>query len=112
METPVPYEVGHVGGTAIYVVATGRTHEELADVLGIVHATVQLPGLPRVVDSDLNGRGICQRRVWCKSKRKNLGGHVHTQPSSSPYISSSGISVDHWGQSSASGQVVVLGRES
>ena len=111
-ETPVPCEVGYVGETAIYVVTTGRTLEERADVLGIVHTAVQFPGLSRIVDSDLNGCGVRQRQIWCKSKRENLGGHVHTQPSSSPYISSSGRFVDRCGRAAALGQEAVLGRES
>jgi len=47
------------------------THEELANILGVVHATIQFPGRPYVVDSDLNGCGIHQREVWREGGSEN-----------------------------------------
>jgi hypothetical protein len=46
------------------------THEELANVPGVVHTTIQFPGRPCVVDSDLNGRGIHQRQVRRKGRSR------------------------------------------
>ena len=88
------------------------THEKLANVLGVVHASIQFPGCPCIVDPDLNGCGVHQRQVWHKGRSGNSQMHVHILPSSFLYISSSGIPADHYGRGSASGQGVVLGRGS
>lgn len=51
---PVLYRVHHVNETVIYAERTEPTREEFADVLGVVHTTLQFPGRSCVVDSDLN----------------------------------------------------------
>ena len=88
------------------------THEKFANVLGVVHASIQFPGCPCVVDPDLNGCGVHQRQVLHKGRSGYSQMHVHTLPSSFLYISSSGIPADHCGWGSASGQEVVLGHGS
>jgi len=87
------------------------THEELANILGVVYTAIQFPGCPCVVDSDLNGCGVRQRQVWRKGGSENPRRDVHILPSSFPYISSSGISADHCERGSALEQGVVRGLE-
>lgn len=93
-----------MNGTVIYVERIKPTDEEFADVLGVVHTTVQLPGRSCVVDSNLNKCGV--RHCHGRSSR-----YARTPPSSFPYISSSGIRADHHGWCSVPAEGVVLGCE-
>ena len=64
-----------MNGTVIYVERIKPTDEEFADVLGVVHTTVQLPGRSCVVDSNLNKCGVrhCHGR-----SRTPAGTHAHS----------------------------------
>ena len=53
-------------GTAIYETIE-HTHEELANVLGIVYTAIQFIGRALVVDPDLSQRGI-RYDVWARER--------------------------------------------
>lgn len=98
-----------MSGTAAYEGSITRTHEKLANALGVVHAPIQFLLHPYVVNSDLTEREIGQHQVWHKGKSANFRGHARIVLSSFPC---NGVPASHCGRAPASGQGVALGRRS
>lgn len=98
-----------MSGTAVCSEKIQHTYEEISNVVGVVHTTVQRLARTLIVDSDLKGCGIRQRQVSPKGTNEVPRERVHRVLFSFPNILNSEISVDQRERVS-SPEEVALGR--